>query len=267
VLGFAEAFGATLGSFLGPTFVGLLIISGLAKVLKPRYLAAFTIGIYLWFFSDTIGDAVYLNVDQGFTGGIWQAVLFLTFGIGLVLMFSLDRDMFAEGPEAGRLGFTIPILVAIAIGVHGFGEGAGIGSTAATTPASDILDAFGGLSGAVAFLLHKCLEPMMAGAAYWLYAKDHAHDVKGRLTDLVILTVAFTIPGIVGSGVAYYLVQGYPNVDFTYVFGFGLGTSIYALARLARPLFWGESRHDSWKVGLIMILGFACLYTAALFHS
>jgi len=268
MIGFAETFGATLGSFLIPAFVGLAIVSAAARYLKPIYLAAFAIGLYFWFFSDTIGDASLIGVSEGFTGGVWHVALWVCFAVGLVLILSLDGDMFAEGTAGERFGFMIPVLVAIAVGIHGFGEGAAIGGTAATTPSTNLVDAFGGLSAAVAFILHKGLEPMMVGAAYWIYAKDHAVDARGRLRDITVLVLAFTLPGIVGSATAYYLVQAYPSADFTYVFALGLGTSIYAAMRLARPLFRGSgSSSESVKTALFVLLGFTCLYLAALLHS
>jgi len=268
MLGFGETFGAIIGSFLVPTFVGLLIISAAARYLSPRYLAAFAVGLYLWFFSDTIGDASLLGVSEGFTGGFWHVALWALFAVGVVALFSIDNKMFAEGSPGESLGFAIPLLVAVAVGLHGFGEGAAVGATAATTPSTSLLDAFGGLSSAAAFILHKGLEPMMVGAAYWVYAKDHARDMAGRLKDISVLTLAFTLPGIVGGATAFYLVQAYPSADFTYIFALGLGTSIYAAVRLARPLFQGTgSDSESMKTALALVLGFTCLYLAASLHS
>ena len=104
-----------------------LIISVAARYLDARDLAAFALGIYFWFFSDTIGDASLLGVDEGFTGGILHFALWLLFGIGLVLLFVLDKDVFTAGPSGTSFGFAIPLLVAMAVGMHGFGEGAAIG--------------------------------------------------------------------------------------------------------------------------------------------
>ena len=268
MIGFAETFGAVLATFLIPTFVGLLIISAAARYISAKYLAAFAIGLYLWFFSDTIGDASLLGVSEGFTGGALHAALWVVFAVGMILLFSLDTKMFTEGVPGNSFGFAIPLLVAIAIGMHGFGEGAAVGATAATSSSTNLLDAFGGLAAGAAFVLHKGLEPMMVGAAYWIYAKDHAKDTAGRLTDMIVLTLAFTLPGIIGGASAYYLIQAFPNVDFTYVFALGLGTSFYAAVRLARPLFLGTgTKSESIKIALLLILGFACLYTAALLHS
>ena len=268
MIGFAETFGAVLATFLIPTFVGLLIISAASRFLKAKYLAAFAIGLYLWFFSDTIGDASLLGVSEGFTGGVWQVALWVVFIVGVVVLFALDSGLFAEGVEGSSLGFAIPVLVALAVGIHGFGEGAGIGATAATTSSTNLIDAFGGFTAGAAFVLHKTLEPMMVGAAYWIYAKDHAKDLGGRARDLVILTIAFTLPGIIGGASSYYLIQAYPSADFTYVFALGLGTSIYAALRLAKPLYQGNgSTTESVKIAALIIIGFACLYTAALLHS
>jgi zinc transporter ZupT len=266
MIGFAEAFGATLATFVIPAFVGIAIIVVLSRFLSARYIAAIGVGLYLWFFTDTFGDANLLDSVQGFGGGIWHVILYAVFAIGLIGMFSLDRDMFTAGTAGTKLGFTIPVLVALAVGIHGFGEGAGITATAATTPSTNLIDAFGGVASGVAFTLHKALEPMMVGAAYCVYAKGHARDWNGRLKDISVLVLAFTIPGIIGAAIAYPLVLAYPDADFTYVFALGLGTSIYALMRLARPLFEGE-RSDSVKIGIILLVGFTCLYMAALLHS
>ena len=268
MIGFAETFGAILGSFLLPAFIALLISSAVARFLRPMYLAAFAIGLYLWFFSDTIGDTSLLGVSEGFTGGVWHVALWACFAVGLLLIVSLDKSTFAEGSAGERLGFAIPVLVAIAVGLHGFGEGAAIGATSANTSSSSLLDAFGDVSAAAAFILHKGLEPMMVGAAYWVYAKDHARGMVSRLKDLLVLTLAFALPGIIGGASAYYVVQVYPSADFTYVFALGLGASIYAATRLARPLFQASgSGSESIKMALSLILGFTCLYLAALLHS
>ena len=191
MIGFAETLGAVLATFLLPAFAGLIVISVSSRFLGPKYLAAFAIGLYLWFFSDTIGDASFLGVSEGFSGGVTQAALWIVFIVGVLLFLSLDGKMFTEGDAGTSFGFAIPLLVAVAVGVHGFGEGAAVGATAATTSSTSLIDAFGGLSAGAAFVLHKTLEPMMVGAAYWVYAREHAKDLVGRLRDMAVLTVAF----------------------------------------------------------------------------
>lgn len=269
MIGFGEIFLPLLASFILPAVIGILLITIAARAIDVRYLAAFTIGIYLWFFTDTMGGANYLDVNEGFGGGIFQVAVWLLFAAGLVLLFAIDGDAFTRGPAGERFGFAIPILLALAIGIHGAAEGAAIGSSAATTTSTSILDAFGGLSASAAFLLHKGLEPMMVGAAYCVYAKGHAKDLAGRTRDVLLLSAVFALPGIVGGGVAYYLVQVYPGMDLTYVYALGLGTSVYAVIRLARPLFQAENtdRAYSTLLAIAALIGFTSIYLAALLHS
>ncbi len=268
MIGFAETLGATLAAFLGPAFLGLLTTSAAARVFGPRHLAAFSLGLFLWFFADTLGDASLLGLSEGFGGGVWHLALWGAFAVGLLFLFSADTALRSEGGSSRGAGFAVPLLVAVAVGVHGFGEGAAVGATAATTQSASLLDAFGGFSGAAAFLIHKLLEPAMVGTAYWVYAKDHACDASGRLKDLAAMTILFALPGVVGGATSYFFVQVYPSADFTYAFALGLGTCVYAAFRLARPLFDGTSSGlESIKVAFSFLLGFTCLYLAALLHS
>jgi len=264
VLPFFSSFLAIVAALVIPAVVGLLIVSGMAKVVKARYIAAFALGLYFWFFSDTIGDAAFLDVNSGFGGGAVQLALVILFVMGVILVFSIDPQTFKSGSLAGGLGFGIPLLVAFAVGFHGFGEGAAFAATAATTPATGLLEAFGGTSAAAAFVIHKALEPMMIGAAYWIYAREHAKTSTGLVRDILVLTLVFVLPGVIGAATDYYWLY-----DTTYFFAFGLGTSLYAVVRLAGPLFSEtvQARWDSMKIAVAVVVGFLCLYSAALLHS
>jgi hypothetical protein len=264
LLDYLPSFLAIVASLIIPCLIGLLLISGAARFTKAKYLAAFGLGLYFWFFSDTIGDAAYLDVNAGFGGGATQVALVILFIAGVVLVFSLDRTTFRAESGSASLGFGIPLLVALAVGVHGFGEGAAFIATAGATPATGLLDAFGGAPAAAAFLIHKALEPMIIGAAYWIYAKGHAKSGVGLAKDMLVLVLVFVAPGIIGGATDYT-----GAYDTTYVFALGLGTSLYAAVRLARPLFSDSdgSRMESLKVALALMVGFLCLYSAALLHS
>lgn len=263
MLPFGESFAAIEAALILPTIVCLLASAGAARYANPRYLSAFALGVYFWFFSDTIGGSSYLDVNAGFAGGETQAILLALFVFGVLLLFSLDRGVFRAGPEPIGLSLWVPVLVAFAVGVHGFGEGAAFSATAAATTSTNLLDAFGGLSPAVAFILHKGIEPVMVGAAYWVYAKDRAKDAGALARDVLLLTLVFVLPGTIGAATNYYL--GYQT---TLAFALGTGTSIYAAVRLAKPLFWDQaSPNESLKMAVLMILGFLCIYFAALFHS
>ncbi len=232
MIGFPDSFLPWIAITLIPAFVGLLITILAGNILNPRYLAAFAIGIFLWFFVDTIGGAASLDVNSGFSGGGGQIALTGLFAIGLLFFFYFDRNRNILSPPlaVAKYGLAIPLLVAAAVGIHGLGEGAAFGGTAALTSSTSLLDAFGGFSGGVSYILHKALEPMMIGACYCVYAKDHVTSAAGRLRDLLLL----------------------------------------ALIRLAGPLFGNAqpaNSRDTIRIALLIAVGLLVIYFAALFHS
>ncbi len=267
MLGFAESFLPWTAATLIPGFIGLLLIMLAGNFMKVKYLAAYAIGIFLWFFVDTIGGSAGLDVNSGFNGGGGQIALTGLFAIGLLFFFVFDRNRNILSPQLaiGKYGFVIPLLVAAAVGVHGFGEGAAFGGTASTTSQVSLLDAFGGYTGGAAYILHKMLEPMMIGACYAVYARDHAKSTAGRLRDILVLAIIFTIPSLLGAATGYYL-----TYDSSFFFALGTGTSVYALVRLAGPLFDNTqpaSSKESIRIAVLIILGLLTIYFAALFHS
>lgn len=264
MLPFALSFVAIVAALLIPAFIGLVLTSSATRFLKPKYVAAFAIGIFFWYFSDTINDSAQIDVSAGFTGGAEQIGFYALFAIGLILIFSLDGTFSSGEAEASRRSLAIPILVAVAIGIHGFGEGAAFGATASSTSSVSLLDAFGGVTSALAFMLHKALEPMIIGACYFVYSWNHTEGLAGRLKDIALLTAIFSVPAIVGAAAGYYV-----GFDSSYAFALGTGTSIYAAVKLARPLYTGgdNAGSDSIKIAILIVLGFTCLYLAALLHQ
>jgi hypothetical protein len=267
MLGFADSFLPWTASTLIPAFVGLLVIVLIGMKLQARYVAAFAFGILFWFFVDTITGAASLDVNSGFSGGVGQLAIIGLFVIGLLFFFSIDRNrnIFSPGLAIGKYGLAIPVLVAVALGVHGIGEGAAFGGTAALTTSTSLLDTFGGISGGVAYVLHKALEPMIIGACYCAYSIEHAKSAIGRIRDLAILSVIFAIPSLVGAASGYYL-----TYDSSYFFALGTGTAIYAAVRLFGPLFDNTrmaTSKESTIMAALMTLGLLTIYFAALFHS
>ncbi len=276
MIGFVGGLLAWLASTWIPAFVGLLVIVWTNHVVKPKYLAAFALGIFLWFFVDTIQGSALLDVNAGFTGGVAQVAAVGLFIIGVLSVFWIDRrrSVFSSESTVGTLSMAVPLVVAAAIGIHGLGEGAAFGATAYSTSSTSLLDAFGGVSAGVAYLLHKGLEPMMAGACYSVYSNRTSSDMTGQLRDVFLLSIVFVLPSLVGAPVGYFIMG--PATGFlagfgtTYFFALGTGTSTYAAMRLARPLFRpGESAtpEDSIRMAVPLVLGFIAIYLAALFHS
>ena len=264
MLSFASSFLAIAAAFAIPTLASLTIIRGVSNYVNTRYIAAFALGIYFWFFSDSIADSAYLDRSSGFAGGLAQGALVFVFVVGVFIPFMLDRAPLKAAPESGGAEFGIPLLVALAMGIHGLGEAAAFGAVAASTPYQDFLSAFGGLPPAVAFVTHKALEPVIVGAAFVVYAKDHAKTPSGVLRDLVVVMLVFILPGLIGAASGYLL-----SYDATYIYALGLGASIYAPIRMANPLF-SSSQASKWypsNIALAIVLGFLSLYFASLFHS
>jgi hypothetical protein len=261
-------FGATVVEFGLVTFVsalvGISLVIGVSRFLKMKFLAAFALGVYLWYFTDTLGDANYLGVNEGFTFSPELFSLVVLFVIGLTVFFALDRRMFTTGEPAGYGALAVGAVAALALGLHGFGEGADFGFTAAQTPFGTLFDAFGGITASASWVLHKMLEPTIAAVCYVSLAVPGARKASVRVTDALVLATVFVIPPVVGSVVGYYT-----TFDHTYVFALGLGTSVYALARVGKSLYSPSEGADSWlsvKMALAAVLGFLLIFLAALLH-
>ena len=267
MLGFAESFVPWTASTLIPAFVGLLLIVLVGMKLQTRYVAAFAFGILFWFFVDTITGAASLDVNSGFSGGAGQVARVGLFAIGLLFFFSVDRNRNIFSPQlaVGKYGLAIPVLVAAALGIHGLGEGAAFGGTAALTTSTSLLDTFGGISGGVAYVLHKALEPMMIGACYCVYSPERTKNATGRLKDLALLSITFAIPSLVGAASGYYL-----TYDSSYFYALGTGTSLYVAQGLNGALFHPTepaSSKETVTIAVMSMLGLLAIYFAALFHS
>ncbi len=244
-----------------PALIGVAFVTLLKGFVGPRHLAAFALGIFAWFYVDTVLGSSDLLAGVGFTGGFYQLGLVLLFVAGLLLFFQADSALFSpEGPEAGLL---VPLLAAVALGVHGFAEGSAFGATASHPSATSLFGAFGGTTAGIAYALHKALEPMMVAALYAASTRG-SRPATSTARDLVVLAFVFTLPSVVGATTGYYL-----TYDTTYFFALGAGASIYAAFRLARQVFAGPpgGGRESLNVSLAFIAGFILIYLAALLHS
>ena len=267
MIGFGESFIAWTAATLLPALVGLLLITAASMWVQARYLCAFAFGIFLWFFVDTIGGSATLDVNSGFGGGWAQLTVVILFLLGVLVFFSFDqkRNIFSAESAVGKYGVIIPILVAAAVGIHGLGEGWDFGQTAFNTSSTNLLDAFGGLTAGVAYVLHKGLEPMMIGACYAFYARLAGRSSAKWIRDILLMSIVFVITSIAGAAAGYYI-----SLDTTYFYAFGTGTSIYAAIRLLGPLFIQPQEagpNYTVKVAVSLLLGFIAIYFAALFHS
>ncbi len=262
MLPFAESIGAWGFVTLAAALVGVWVIALLGSSIQLRYLSAFGLGIFLWFFVDTLEGSSDLVVGEGFGGGVSQLVVVLLFAFGVLSFLLADRD--AVAGDGLQTPFLVPMLAALALGVHGLGEGLAFGSTAAQTSSGSLVDAFGGGVQAAAYALHKVLEPMMVGALYVGYTRGSPRSLARSAREMVALASIFVLPSVVGSIVGYFWA-----LDTTYLFALGAGTSVYAFFRLSKPLLSGVGPRvrDSVLVALSLLAGFILIYLAALLHS
>src|SRR6266852_8549853 len=114
MIGFPDSFLSWTAATLIPAFVGLLVILLAGNVLKAKYLVAFGLGIFLWFFVDTIGGAASLDVVDAFSASWAQIATVGLFVVGLIMLFSVDRNRNIFSPQlaVGKYGLAIPLLVA-----------------------------------------------------------------------------------------------------------------------------------------------------------
>ncbi|HZW85710.1 MAG TPA: hypothetical protein VFE91_07415 [Nitrososphaerales archaeon] len=265
MLDFPSSFAAWTAATAVPAFLGLTLVYLFGRLASAKYAAAFALGIFFWFFVDTIQGSSDLLVNVGFTGGIDQVGMVVLFAVGLIGLFLLDCR-YAGGILTGSpAGFAVPVLAALAVGVHGFGEGTAFGSTAALTPSTSIINAFGGTSAGTSYALHKMLEPMMVGALYVGLKNGKEATGRNAFRDILVLTTLFVLPSLLGAATGYYV-----SYDSTYFFGLGTGTSIYAAIRLGKQALEGNGtsgRRDGVWMALVMTAGFILIYLAALMHS
>jgi hypothetical protein len=269
MIGFAESIVAWVIATTVPALAGLMLIVSAGRLVKPNLLTAFALGIFLWFFVDTIEGSGDLGVNYGFGGGLPQVTIVLLFAAGAFAIFGLDRSAFSQDVVGPDVGFTVAVLVSLAIGVHGLGEGAAFGVTASATPKTNLIEAFGGYSAGLSYVLHKALEPMIAGACYLAYSRGPAKSTTERTKDTLVLTLVFVLPSMVGALTGYFIAY-----DVSYYFALGTGTSIYAAIRLAKTQSAEvrtveDAGFHLWNLRMVLalVLGFIFIYLAALLHS
>jgi hypothetical protein len=236
--------------------------------LSSRYLSAFAIGLLFWFFLDTLNDAVQLGVNEGYSFGFEHSVLLLLFVIGFVSLVLLSSIPMSHG----RMGvaqsnvLTIGALVALGMGFHGIGEGLEFGGTSAGTSALTVLNAIGGYGGGLAYVIHKFLEATIVMTVFACLLASDRVDMRKQASNILTLGLMFGLPSALGEIIGYYA-----PMDASYSYALGGGAALFVALLAVRPI-WG----DAWKEGLTyseyfktmltVLLGFLCLYGAAMFH-
>ncbi|MDE1857924.1 MAG: hypothetical protein KGI26_02490 [Thaumarchaeota archaeon] len=263
-----------LATFI-PTFVSLYLVSALRP--RPRYLAAFGVGLTFWYFYDTLAEAASLGVNNALYpvylfGGIPHLVLIGAFVAGVAFIAAVDHvSVPAAGPAPGRRAlFLIPAVVALVMGVHGLGEGWGAVSAVSSSPTAGsdfqgLVQAFGTFPALASYPVHKFLEASMVAIIYTVYLKGEGTDAGWW--EVPLLGLLFAGPSAIGAAFGYYY-----SLDTTYFFAFGVTAALYAMVRMMEPIARSPRdasvapAHYGFKVFFAIGLGMLVLYAAALLH-
>jgi hypothetical protein len=293
-LNFALAVGGITAGTLIPAYIALYLFPNLKSV-STKYLAALGVGLTFWFWTDTIGDATYLDVNAAAYppsafGGLPHFLVIFAFVLGITALAIFDHfavptpasyegipdgvtstsrvstGSVASSYAAGAL-FFVPVAVAAVMGIHGLGEGWDFAGVAAGVSTTDMVTAFGGWNPIVAYPIHKFLEASIISIVYTIYVERCGIAKKAKWY-LPVLGLLFGLTSVIGSMVGYFVA-----VDTTFFYAFGVTSGIYAAIRLAGPLI-SNTRGSAGvipsylgaKTFLFVGIGFFLLYSAALLH-
>ncbi len=281
---FAAGFLATFIPLYSGIFAPGVLVRAWKNPKLSTFLAAASAGIIFWFFLDVMGDAVLLDVNQGFqsnvlttpTARLTQAVLIILFPLGLGTLLVLEEkfspkknpgqssELVSEAslggaPKLMAFTFAIAAVSALAIGFHALGESIVIGANIPSQPS--ILDAIGGILPGVGYVLHKFLEGLVVG----VFALLAASTSPGKLG---VLGVISGVPTIVGFFLGFLNPTPDPKmfnaINTTFFFALGGAGAVYIELKLV-PLI---TRNGLQYASLIpLLLGFYAMYIAGLFHA
>jgi len=292
-------YGLTVGSIavgtLIPAYIALYLFPNLKSV-PTKYLAALGIGLTFWFWTDTIGDAAYLDVNAAAWppsafGGLYHFAVIFAFILGIAALAIFDHlavpsptsyegvpngvdtasQVSGKGAASGFVTgalFFVPVAVAAVMGIHGMGEGWDFAGVAVGVSGStDIVTSFGGWNPVVSYPLHKFFEASIISIVYTIYVQRNSIAKKAGW-HLLVLGLLFGLTPVIGSMVGYFV-----SLDTTFFYAFGVTSGIYAAIRLAGPLIANTKgsagtipSYLDAKTFLFVAIGFFLLYFAALLH-
>ena len=294
-LNYALAVGGIAVGTLIPAYVALYLFPNL-KSFPTKYLAALGIGLTFWFWTDTIGDATYLDVNAAAWppsafGGLYHFLVIFAFILGIAALAIFDHFAVptpasyegvpngvttTSGVSAGSVAssyvtgalFFVPVAVAAVMGIHGLGEGWDFAGVAAgVSGTTDIVSAFGGWNPIVSYPLHKFFEASIIGIVYTIYV-ERCGIAKKVQWHLPVLGLLFGLTSVIGSMVGYFV-----SFDTTFFYAFGVTSAFYAAIRVAGPLILNTKgsagvipSYLGAKTFLFVGIGFFLLYSAALLH-
>jgi hypothetical protein len=256
-----------------PLYVGMVFITYLQMKFKlsVRYLSAFALGLMFWFFFDTLNDSVQLDVNEGFNFHASHIGLVSVFVFGFLVIALLSTFLVSKKTNRIDAGvsayFDAAIVVAVGMGFHGIGEGVEFGGLSAGTQAFTILDAIGGYSGGISYIIHKFLEATIVMIVYIGLTVGEHTSFRSKLSKITTLGLTFGLPSAFGEVIGYFV-----ELNSAYFFALGAGAALSVTLLIVWPMFRttedGQLTYSQWtRLMLAALIGFLCLYGAALFHS
>jgi hypothetical protein len=274
-----------------PAYIALYLFPNLKSV-PTRYLAALGVGLTFWFWTDTIGDATYLDENAALWppsafGGLYHVAVIFAFILGIAALAVFDHlavpspTSYEGVPSTSQVStksatsrfvtgalFFVPVAVAAVMGIHGMGEGWDFAGVAVGVSGStDIVTAFGGWNPVVSYPLHKFFEASIISIVYTIYVQRNSMAKKAAW-QLPILGLLFGLTSVIGSVVGYFV-----SLDTTFFYAFGVTSGFYAAIRLAGPLIANTKgtggtlpSYLGGKTFVCLTIGFFLLYFAALLH-
>ncbi len=293
-MNYALTVGSIAVGTLIPAYIALYLFPNLKSV-PTKYLAALGIGLTFWFWTDTIGDASYLDENAAAWppsafGGFYHWLVILAFVLGIAALaifdhFAVPTPASYEGVPNGlattsRVSagvaasfvtgalFFVPVAVAAVMGIHGLGEGWDFAGVAVGVSGStDIVTAFGGWNPVVSYPLHKFFEASIVSIVYTIYVQRNSIAKRAKWY-LPVLGLLFGLTSVIGSMVGYFVA-----LDTTFFYAFGVTSGMYAAIRLAGPLILNTKgsagvipSYLGVKTFVFVAIGFFLLYFAALLH-
>jgi hypothetical protein len=274
-----------------PAYIALYLFPNLKSV-PTKYLAALGIGLTFWFWTDTIGDATYLDENAALWppsafGGLYHVAVIFAFILGIAALAVFDHlavsapSSYEGVPTTSQVStksaassfvtgalFFVPVAVAAVMGIHGLGEGWDFAGVAVGVSGStDIVTAFGGWTPVVSYPLHKFFEASIISIVYTIYVQRNS-IAKKAAWQLPLLGLLFGLTSVIGSVVGYFVA-----LDTTFFYAFGVTSGFYAAIRLAGPLIANTKgtvgtlpSYLGAKTFVFLAIGFFLLYFAALLH-
>jgi hypothetical protein len=277
LLGYALAVAGIAAATLIPIYIALYLLTYL-KSIPTRYLAGLGLGLALWYFIDTMGDAAYIDVNEGFTGGLPHLSLVVAFILGVTALSLFDYFAVLKvisGAATNQTSqkivskslFLIPAAVAGVSGIHGLGEGWDFSSVAHYGSGTTLTAMFGGLQALASYPAHKFLEASIFGVMYVAFVGRNEF-AKKEAWHLPVLGLLFGLPSVIGASIGYSV-----SLDTTVFYAFGVTSAMYAALRLVeaiQPTFVIGQNNPAYlggRIFLALAIGFFLLYLAALLHG